>query len=50
MPCYPFTWISGFFSPVSVHTGLVAACGDDVQPSLLVDLFINGLRVLCVLK
>lgn len=52
MPCYPFrTWISGFFfSPVSVRTGLNAACGENAQSSLLVDLFINGLRVFCVLK
>lgn len=37
-------------SSVIVHMGLSAACGENFQPSLLVDLFINGLRVLCVLK
>lgn len=35
-------------SSVIVHMGLSAACGENFQPSLLVDLFINGLRVLCV--
>lgn len=51
MPCYPFsTWISGFFFLVSVHTGLIAACGGNAQLLLLVDLFINGLRVLCIFK
>lgn len=45
-------WIYFFFFPqhVGVHTGLIAAGGGNAQPSLLVDLFINGLRVLCVLK
>lgn len=35
---------------VGVSTGLTAACGENAQPSLLVDLFINGLRLLCVFK
>lgn len=36
-------------SPVVVRTGLIAACGENTQPSLIV-LFRHGLRVLYVLK
>lgn len=53
MPCLPLQYLDQwifFSSNVGVHTGLIAACGENAQPSLLVNLFINGLRVLCVLK
>lgn len=46
MPCYPFsTWIGGYVFPVGVHTGLIAAGGENAQLLLLVDLFINRLSV-----
>lgn len=52
MPCLPLQYLDQwilFFMSLCIQD-LLQLVGGNAQPSLFVDLFINGLRVLCVLK